>query len=244
VTGKDYEDWGGYPTSAQSYPLKDLAEAVVRLGSPVIYDRAGAVALMESFEFGLGRWNVALAGVGVAPVLSANYFCSQGHAVVMDPGSGGAGASKIDHFMPVLPAGLWGMSIRFNVHTLHDWIGLSLSHNNGVDRLTYSLTVNLIDGIVTVLDSGGLDVTVLTIDIPEDHQNLFHFVKLVCDPENELVKRVSFDNQVAANLDVTAYNGGPSSYQYLNPAVIVTGDGAVDAEIYLDDVIVTYNESD
>jgi hypothetical protein len=245
VTGKDYPDWGGYPVSGQSYPLKDLAEAVVRLGSPVIYDRSGAVAFMESFEFGLGRcYPYVLAG-GSLPNLTADTFCSQGHACQLNPGVGGAGDfSAIESYIISPALSLWGLSIRFATDSPIGKLYLHLKHAVGTLEWNYALMFDLDPYKLYVRNSAGAYVEVFSDPGFLANDQLFHFLKVVVDPDNTDYVRAILDGHL---IDLSAYE--PQSVvwpvgDYLTLVVSAESAGVGQLPVYIDDIIMTYNESD
>jgi len=64
-------DWGLVGPKSTTYGLDDLGEAVVRLGSPHLWDRRGDVIVLESFENGLGVCQPLLSGALAALDLHA-----------------------------------------------------------------------------------------------------------------------------------------------------------------------------
>ena len=244
MTGKDYPDWGGYPTSAQSYPLKDLAEAVVRLGSPVIYDRSGAVALLESFEFGLGHCELSLTGGGSLPALDNTHWNTNGFSALLAAGPLDGDGSYLAISLPVPPPGLWGLSARFTVPLASGRImfGIMLFDPPGywtgaihyVADLGKWYYKDLAGGVVLLLDGW----------TPPLSEYLFHFLKLVIDPITHKYVRLVIDDTVIDMSGLDLYYAGGIAYSYLQVSVGLLRSWAAVSHTNIDDVILTYNESD
>lgn len=243
MTGKDYPDWGGYPVSGQSYPLKDLAEAVVRLGSPVIYDRSGAVALLEDFSCGMGRWSVWHTGAGSNPVISSAFWCHGGHACHLDPGIVGGDGSVMQAYTPRLPVGLWGVSMRFSIHTWQGYLDFSVLDYDGSLATSYLLRVHLALQKLQVSVAGGPIMDLMDLNLPVHTQNLFHFIKLVFDPVSHRIERVVFDDTTFSDLSLAQTVAAVLYTPFLLFGITALAGGAADSDLYVDDVIVTYNES-
>ena len=59
------DDYPWLPSSVR-YPLADLGELAVRLGSPVFFDRRGELVYVEDFSCGLGGWITDVSGDGAS----------------------------------------------------------------------------------------------------------------------------------------------------------------------------------
>ena len=244
MTGKDYPDWGGYPVSGQSYPLKDLAEAVVRLGSPVIYDRSGAVALMESFEFGLGHCEVSQGGGGSLPVLDNTHWNTNGFSALLAIPAGAGHWSMIDMYVPVPPVSLWGVSCRFTKPVAEQTFVMGLVMSDSINDYTASLLYQMDVNRWLYKDASGGTAVLLTNWICPDNDTLFHFVKMVLDPVSHTYVRVIIDDTVIDMSGVPYYLTAPVAYSCIDVSIYLLATGGGASHVNIDDVILTYNESD
>jgi hypothetical protein len=244
VTGKDYPDWGGYPVSGQSYPLKDLAEAVVRLGSPVIYDRSGAVAFLDSFECGFNKWDWGKDPAASAPILDGSRACTGNFSLKLDPSAVAVSSIVLYHYQPVPVTSLWGISAQFAFEFVPRSLILSLLHYDGQFQHQFAVVFDKVTNLVRLRATVATYHDVMTMPNWYLNDYLFHHIKLVCDPV--------LDKYLRLNIDGTLYD--LSSYSYTKavsvtqPRVLISiqvvSDGAGQLPVWLDDVILTYNESD
>lgn len=244
MTGKDYPDWGGYPVSGQSYPLKDLAEAVVRLGSPVIYDRRGAVAFMETFENGIGRW-LSSGDVGYTPfTLTASFSQTGGFSGTIYPGPGVLDSAGIEGFMPIPPPSLWGLSIMFSVSVAVFRLNLRMRYYDGTLFHDYVTSLLNLLSELYVSDDTGADKLVDTIGSLLVNERAFHFYKMVIDTEARKILRLRIDERTFAVNQEVAPGMASAIRPYLSMQVWAYNRTGGVERVNIDNVILTYNESD
>jgi hypothetical protein len=224
--------------------LKDLAEAVVRLGSPVIYDRGGAVAFLDSFECGFNKWAWVINGSASAPILDGSRACTGNFSLKLNPSAVAVSNIALYHYQPVPVTSLWGLSARFAFKFVPRSLVLSLLHYDGQYQHQFAVVFDKATARVLLRATVATyhDLMALPNWYLDDY--LFHYIKLVCDPVQ--------DHYLRLNIDGTPYD--LSAYYYTKavsvtqPRVLisiqVTSDGAGQLPVWLDDVILTYNESD
>jgi len=243
MPGKDYPDWGGYPVSQAVYPLKDLGEAVVRLGSPVIWDRGGAVALIEDFEQGLGRVVVQHTGSAVNGVLVGEPFRSGGFSCQMDAKGTAADYSQVIMEVPPLPTSKLGLSVMFSIDVLIGYLELHLDvYQVGAWR-SYKVRYDALNARVQVYDNSDGWVTLGSFGVPNVNAKLFHHFKLVIDTATELYHRVLLNDQLYTQIASVPKKNTGGTYSTVKATIRMTSGGAMQNPIYVDNLILTYLES-
>ena len=91
-------DYGASSARYTIFPVTDLGELAVRLGSPVAYDRQGNVIYTESFENGLAGWDTDTSGAGASVDVS---FGRGVHGAWAGRLVAGSDAAPIDHVVSV-----------------------------------------------------------------------------------------------------------------------------------------------
>jgi len=244
VTGKDYEDWGGYPTSAQSYPLKDLAEAVVRLGSPMMFNRDGATGFLESFQYGLGRVNVSASDPTKTPVLSTAAWCSHGFSCYMPLSVVAGDVGQIGVNLLPMPPALWGFSCMFSIPDDLGYLQFYLDVHLDNVRTRYYVQVDLAGWKLQLYNDAGVWVDTINLVYLNCTTKLWHFLKVVIDPVNHRFVRVYLDNHVAADIATLPGAAVADFGDFIAWYIIGISAGAGQPGMYIDNLIATYNESD
>jgi len=242
MPGKDYQDWGGYPSGAGAYIVKDLGELAARLGSPVVYSRSGAVAFIEDFEYGLNKWLLGQTGSGNNPVLSAAVSLSKGFSAKLDPGTTLNDSTSLWIKQPLPPAGKWGFSYRWQCEKEPQFFYIRMYVI--VDEVAYDFMVRYraSDDALQVRDTGGTYQTIATVGPVHFADSLWHFLKLVIDFESKTYVRLHFD---ANEYDLSAYTLAGSAFasqDRISLTAIIYSNGATMTPFYIDDFIFTYNE--
>jgi len=82
-------DWGLVGPKYTTFGLDDLGESVVRLGSPVLWDRRGDVLHQTDFRDGLGSFDWLAVGAGAAITLHAGNARTGAYCAKLTPASDG-----------------------------------------------------------------------------------------------------------------------------------------------------------
>jgi hypothetical protein len=240
--GQDTPDWGGKYVNQQFYPLDDLAELAVRLGSPVTYDRRGAVIWMYGFEHGIGDVEQLVSGVLSAVELYAGTWETApfGLRFTIDPVVGSY--VSIYRLIPVCFSKRMGFQASVRVEPAVSVIYHNIYHYDGT-KLWYSyLYVDLDNLRVQIFTAESGLVTVLE-PLPDlSSSGYFFHLKLVTDlADHSLVRGLLDDHE----FDLSAYHMA-STASVLAPHVrarlTAMCNGGVGSHAYVDNLIVTANE--
>ena len=224
------------------FRLDDLAELAVRLGSPVTYNRAGNVLMIDGFEEGLTGWSKNRTGVAAEVELSQDRTYAGGISVRIHTGTGLTPYGGISKFLPPVSSCKMGMqmcfSLNFRVARItweYGYYKPSLKYNFGLeyDHVAGTLAYKSAPGIYTPFATPG--------KLYFDGAN-WHNVKLIVDTKTGSYVRCILDNEVYDMSELICDIGGWISPPLSAVGIMVYGDGAFSGTLFVDNVIVTYNE--
>jgi hypothetical protein len=242
IVGHDTPDWGGKYVNEQFYPLDDMAELAVRLGSPVTYDRRGAVVWLYGFDDGVGDVGPSTTGVGSAVALSSAIWETPPFSCKLQSGTSDGAQAWIERRMaiPTAPRVGFAASVRFSSNVskvYHD-----IYHYDGAtDNFSYLLVDEDADVLQVRTREAGM---VTLIDPLPDLRTGYYFshLKLVVDLSDHSLVRAIFDDQ---EFDLSGYHMAEAAdTQAPNLRVRLTNEGhnLVAAVVNVDNIIITANE--
>jgi hypothetical protein len=241
--GRDYPDWGGYPVSGQTYPLKDLAELAARLGSPVTLDRSGAVYYLETFRYGFNAWSPGYSSHASPPALDKDYSYSDGVAVKLDPGVTTGSYCCILHREPRPPLSKWGFACRFSTGGPVGCLYLIMTWGDGTHQWQTQVLIDLQNKTLYVSDANGAMVNVAPTPGLLANAHCFNFLKAVIDPEAHTWWRVRLNSAAYDVSGIGAQMLVDTDYDFVQLWVHATSQGSLQQPFYVDDIVMTYNES-
>jgi len=234
-------DWSNIGADEVVHGLADMGELAARMGSPVTFNREGSILLIETFEHGHGRWELA----GIAPYtieISSEWSRYGAYSLKFDVAAAFGKYALVDTYFPFPVLGKYGVefSTRFNSHIY--MIFVDLRFYDGAHRQNYWLYLYPIDEQLKVYNRSVGAVTVADPFVISTGGAIWHTLKLVVDIKNQYFQRVIIDD---AEYDLTAYRptlvantGAPHAVLRLQFYGYDTGAGIV----YVDDVLITLNE--
>lgn len=237
--GADYPDWGGQYNSGAFFPLFDMAELAVRLGSPVSYDRRGAVTWLENFFYGIVNFTIDGDGAGITTELSAAKYQSPPFSALLYTEGAVDDYVRIYRKIALPSTGKVGFACTVNwlgpLNTISLRVRVSDGENEYEGRVDL---VNTLSYALNVVHAGG------TTDIWDKSfvplfGSIFQFVKLVVDLDTMKFERFILDR---TEYDLSAYglvNNGETSQQYMEPEVRYTQESAGTGRFHLDTLIAT-----
>jgi len=218
------------------------AELAARLGSPVIYEQAGRVQLIETFEQGLSQWLPSSSGAGADAVVTPTNYHHGGYSCKMTGGSNLECRMQISHSQGSFPRGKIGLAVAYSAPDPIDRIELELRVFDGVTRHYVRVKLDDVNNKLCIYDDTPAWQEVGVENIYTYFAYRFNFVKITADIVNDVYGELRFNQQ---EIDVSAYsldtdlsNMPPRMdillWVYSNP-----GDNDV---VYFDDVILTVEE--
>lgn len=235
-------DYSNFLSAAPVHRVDDMGELAVRLGSPDSFNRAGNVIFVESFEFGMQRWDIS-GGVGDGSVgLTPTMYRSGPYSLEMVPKTTGGLYQWIWTRLPYPDSDTIGIEASFVVRAATDSFDLGMwvfdgdsfkrceiKYDHSLRNLYYMNDVE----VWTLLDDN--------INLFNSH-NLFHTLKLVVDIDADQYKRIVIDSTDMTGLSYAFYTEANLAHPYIQPHVRVYAADDSQPVHYVDDIIITVNE--
>lgn len=235
-------DWGITAPRSTIYSLHDMAELAVRMGSIVAFDRRGNVIFMDDFGRGAARVTVPF-NVAPAEVFPASDYPLSGptHLVIKTGDSAGNQQSIVATiYRPVL-AGV-GAEIAFVPVTNLRTFEVVINEYDGTNYRNYHARYDHTDGKLYVLDSASVWQEVGSPGVLYTYLHCYTIIKLVVDFENQLYKRLLF-NDVTYDLSAHSANVSASATSpHMRVQVYAYTDADASIEVRVDNLILTQNE--
>ena len=224
------------------FPMTDLGELAVRLGSIVTFDRRGDVVLVEDFEAGLGRWKLQLGGTGAVVDLSRTGPRSGQLSCRLVKASDGSKDAGIEHVFPLTALSPVGAEVSFAELGGAAELHLRIDYADGTRAWRFELVYREAQEDIQVLQADGTYETIAT-GLPVFAETHGHStIKLVADLAQLGYVRALFNS---ITVDVSSFAPQDvAALALVQMAVGVRNEGALAASrtVYVDDVIVTQNE--
>lgn len=235
-------DWSKYRPDSVTFPVEDLAELAVRLGSIVSFDRRGDVVWMDGFEESVLHWDVNSSGGGETIALSSGYSRNGLQCVRLYTSPNSPFDAEITRRLPVPMTSKLGVEFHWSyLNSIDRWESVVELHD-GVNRSRFRMRWVRSTGVLEIYDTALGWVTVATRSMQTITGGLFHAAKLVFDYSDGSYIRLLFLNQV---YDLSAYAGdvvASATSPYWGVAFTVFAVDATQRYFYIDDVIITQDE--
>jgi len=239
--GKDHPDWGGVYNDTQFYPLFDMAELAARLGSPITYDRRGALIWCYDFSHGIGHVTLNTT-LGATYALDATYWERPPFSLKLITGANALSQVYVARRLSTPQPDLVGAQVSILFGDNVDGCYLYLDHYTGALRRYAQVQVDLPNRDFKVYDKDTGSVT-LNTDIPDlASAAYFARLKVVADLNTHKYVRALLDDN---EYDCSAYEMGSqadTTAPRVELMVLLTNNGATEAVIYVDSLILTAAE--
>jgi len=238
-------DWGHLP-STTVFGLDDMAEAVVRLDSPVMWDRRGQVVMIDDFDQGLGK---ALPNIPAPDGVLYRYCGRAAHGTIclrIVTGVDGANNAAVAWELPPPVFSPIGLECSFGFSDDTRYVRLDIEHVSANIYWRFRLRYDYVTSVFEVYNpAGGYTQCLAGIVIPFSGGPT-HLLKLVVHPTLGFYWRMILDN---TEYDLSAFPGRvatPSPGEELTYRIYVEGQMVNSTRkkgtLYLDRVIGTQNE--
>jgi len=222
--------------------LDDMAELAVRLGSPLSYHRFGNVLFMDGFEQGVNAWAKTKNGLGSDVVASVTrsyqgYICCK-----VTSGTGAMPNAGISKYMPPIDECPMGIQCTFCLDAYAKYIDFRLTYGKAPSVYYFWVRYTHSSGTLSYYDESGVLTAFATPGVLWDQAGNWHDAKLVIDAESKEYVRFYLDNVAYDMADLTPLTAAWTYGAFLGPLITLYGDGSLSTSLYLDNVIVTFNE--
>lgn len=234
--------WGSEPTSTV-HLIQDVGELAARLGSEDTHHRGGNVLYIDGFENGLGPYDTLAGGAGSAVLISAESSRNGAYSCKLTTGA-------------VESAYAW--LAKYLVHPAISNVALELSATLDDDAVSVQIGFSVYDGTnLTIYSvryvpstnkwqyqgSGATWHDLATgVDLHADDK-LFHTFKLVIDLDASEYLKLYYDDQEEDMSGLGGYPAANATAPRIYVWAYLFGGAVAAATIYIDDMIVTQNES-
>lgn len=220
------------------------AELAARLGGLPKYHRTGQVTLVESFEYGLGRWIPFLGGTGAKVALSPECPASGGYCAHLVGGSDYGHYVWLEHHSHIMPAGRVGVSFGFAIPAggLVQEIRLLVRCFTGAFERRGGVRFDDTSDNLDYWTSAGVWSKIDDAPLTARTKETYNRVKLVIDLETLEYVSMYFNQEKYDLSGVALYSSAtPVSPAYWVSIELYSRAGYND-DIYVDDVILTVAE--
>ena len=243
MTIKDMPDNYPWMPNDARYPMGDVGEMAVRLGSPVIFDRRGSVIWMEDFRSGVGSLTVGSSGTGGFAKITADNAFRGGYDLLL---SAGSTVVKNAYFWKYFThTNIEKIGVEYGVAFIDafSYIDFSIVRYTGSIAYTARIKLDYADDKIQYYDSAGAwqDIDVLDPFLSGD--KAFNLVKLVVDFDAVEYVRLMYNNHIYSLAGIAFQSAASASDQQTFIDFTVFGTGAAAQEVQVSHVIITAGEN-
>lgn len=240
--GIDYPD-GGFSGGAGGFPMiGDLAELAVRLESPHAYDRRGTVVWMTDFGHGLEGAVPGTSHAGCSYNISAERGHFGGYSLKMNPSDDKGSYVEWGNVVQFIESGPVGIEALVSVGADPDAVRVKILYFDGTTQSRAELNYDTASGDWTIRTGAATWVTVLSGFKMQADAMAWYSIKLVVDPSTGKYIRMQVAKESEDISSHDLYTLASANLGQLNGRVMVYGDAAKHAPIWVDGVIITQNE--
>lgn len=236
-------DWYMYRRGLGQDAMDDLLEQAARLGSIVLHDRRGDIVYLEDFAAGFNRWDSAVATPASTVNLSALTARHGNISVELHADDAADEFAQLIGQFPYPDPTRLGLECAFTVDNHSDHISWVLRVYDNVDdhyaRAEYFPNTNLLR--LLPAPPGWYNITT-TLDLYADDHH-FHIFKMVIDLVTDMYVRLIIDD-VEYDISAVPLNVAPdpATNPYQRVEIENYTNATDESDVYIDDVILTYNE--
>ena len=222
--------------------LYDIGEMAARMGSPVVYDKAGIVIWYTDFEHGLQGSVFGVDHTDSVGSLTASRSYRGSFSCMFNPRSAANSYVNWGRIIHYLPLGPVAAEIHLSTDTDPDAVQLKLIYRDGSRALTGLIYYQTDGGYWKIYTGNAGWKTVLSGFELQQGPGAWHPIKLVIDTTKKSYVRLLVANQVISLTDYTLTDIEDFTLGQLEVQITVNGTVARHAAAYVDGVIVTQQE--
>ncbi len=218
------------------------AELAARLGSPVVYEQRGRVAMMESFEYGMQRWQFVGLGTGSSAAIDPTLCVTGGYSVRLTGGSDGAMGALIEWSGGCLTTTRVGVEMSFSFRDPVDKCDIRVTVWDGTTRHSGALRLDQTNADLYVRTGETTWTKVADVFVRTETEWIFNRLKVVVDLSTGLYVRGYLDNQ---EFDLSAYSiwtGADAIAPRAVVSVYMYSEAGENRTMNVDDIILTVAE--
>ena len=222
--------------------LYDQMELAARLGSPVIYDKAGVLIWYTDFEHGLQGSVFAVDDTDSKGSLTASRSHHGAFSCMFDPRAADGAYVQWGRVVHFLPEGPIGVEMSVSTDADPEAVRLELFYRDGERALTGLVHYQTEGGIWKIAKKGNIWVIVLEDFELQQGPAAWHPIKLVIDTKKKAFVRLLAARHVVPLSEYELRDDPDEALGQLEVRISVYGNATRHAAAYIDGVIVTQQE--
>jgi len=235
-------DWGKYRRDSVTFPVEDLAELAVRLGSSNYFDRRGDVVFTETFEHGSEMWVLDGDGTDNDQRISPESFRSGGYALKLKTGSSSGDYARAYNYVTHPGGRRLGVELSFTVDAFTRLVDFEFIIHDGTTMYKPRLRVNVSTDTLQYRDRKGryqdLDTNIKT----HSHRRHFNTIKFVIDLDTSAYVRAILNSREYPLPGILVETEPDTSAGVLTVYIWVETGANHTSTTYVDDIIITQDE--
>jgi len=239
---RGYPDWGRIKKETGIVAVGDLGELAVRLGSPMFYDRRGDAFFIDCFEEGLLRWAKDYGGPGAGVFLSCEYAQHGGYSAKLVGSSEEEYWTKISLDLQPLWPGCWGAECAFAYNFRTDKVVWYFYYGNGEQDFQFCIRHDRLDNSLEYYAEGAIWETFETATARYYGPPRWYNSKLVIDTSKGEYSRFMIGTREWDLRGKKPYTGAMVGDPYISVAFEIHSEPGYNGIMYVDSVIITFNE--
>lgn len=240
---KDMPDNYPWLPNDARYPMGDVGEMAVRLGSPVIYDRRGSVIWMDDFRSGIGAITVGSEGTGGFAKLTTDKCYHGGYDLLLSAGSTSVKTAYLYKYFSHISVERIGIEYGVAYIDAFDRIIVGIIRFDGVNAYTARLKIDYANTKLQYYDSAGLYQDIGSIQPFLSGEKAFNIFKLVVDFTAVEYIRLMYNNTIYKLPGIAFKTAANGSDPQIYTDFTLFGTGAAAQEVQISHIIVTAGEN-
>lgn len=222
--------------------VDDMAELAARMGSIVNYIRSGKVLFMEGFEEGVGSWLTYEVGTNALIALTDERALTGGVALYLNGGTGNNPYSFITKKVPIVSEGKVGLAVAFSIISTGYHYEFRVHYGDGDKRYAFYIQYRFNEGKLYYSHVWeGYKEFASPGQLFHSEGNL-HILKMVVNLVDKKFVRLHLDDVEYSMVGLTPVIEDTIYQPYLSVTIKVTGNEETANELYLDNVVLTFDE--
>jgi hypothetical protein len=241
--GIDYPD-GGFSGGTGGFPMiGDLAELAARLGSISTYDRRGTIIWMTDFEHGLQGTSCGVSDAECDYFVSAERSYHGAYSLKMDPSDEEDSYVEWGWVVHFMPSGYVGLEAAISTVSDPAGIRLKILHFDGTTQQRGELHYDTATGDWTIRTGDTTWETILDGFKLQQGAAAWNPIKLIIDVESGEYVRAQMSGRSVDISDYSLYSLASTNLGQVAVRVMTYGASTTHAPAFVDNIIVTQNES-
>jgi len=195
------DDYPWLPSSTR-YPLSDLGEQAVRLGSPVTYDRRGEVVWYDVGDKGIAPYTISGSGTGNQVIVDTYRPLHGAYNLKLISGSDADRMAIVNKSMSNLAMRRCGLEVALFLATEGEHFKIAILRRSGTLDVQGWLSLGMVSKTLQYYGSDGAYHFIADTGDLYDPYGIYHHLKLVVDFDTGYYVRALFNEN---SYDLSAY---------------------------------------